>query len=1016
MKRISLSLFIIFTFTFCYSQRYNFKEYNVQDGLIHSTVTTIAEDQRGYLWLGTYDGGISQFDGNTFVNYSEGQVFGGYYIWDIEPDPNDGSIWIASNKGLVNFNGSDFTAYNDSTVMLSSHTWSLLFDSNKKFWIGTPSGIQFFKNGKFQDFEYNHLLSNKRIYSLEEASDKSILIGTFEGLYKFKEGRMDSLKTFENDSIGVVYCIKEDSKKNIWFGTHYGIGKYDGKKVFKYEMEGITGQNIIQAIEEDKYGNMWFATRGGGAFVYDGDSFNNISDQNGLSSNGLFSLFKDSNDVMWVGGGGINKYYGELFQHLSTKEGLVHNSVFPIIEDHNGDMWFGSEGGISKFDTKTGEITNYTTKDGLSDHNVTSIMETKNGDIWAATQTGLNKLVNGKFIQHPKYKDMEVWNVTAGENNEVWIGTSYGLVKEKALDETLYRTYKPSSSVLGPEVPDFIQNGSSSEVFSKVNGFIDDASIYTMNKDDNGNMWFGTMYRGLFKYSNGKFEKFSKENGLLSNGILQIKSDGRGGVWIGTNKGLSHYQNGEIRTYTIEDGLWMDMIYNVVVDEDDVWIGGAKGIQRVTFDDNGDIIDEMKFGQHEGFVNVETNDVGGMKDSKGDLWFGTIGGVTKVNPDKINHEISKTKTHITSIKLFFDDVDWSTYTDTISNWYRLPNSLILPPDKNQLTFEFIGLNLKIPERIEYQWKLEGFDNNWSPISQKQEANYTNIPPGKYTFLVKATNERGVWNSVPASFSFSVDFPFYQRWWFVLLSIIFIVSSIWTFISYRLNSIRKASAAREKTLEIERKIVEAERKALRAQINPHFIFNVLNSIQYYIQDNEPLVASRYLSKFAKLMRMILDNSKHSSVPLTDEIESLKLYIDLEILRSEYKFEYEIEIDESVDVNESNIPPMLIQPFIENSIRHGLMPNDHKGLLKLRLTQKNDNLQCIIEDNGVGINSSLEKNQDVKTDHVSSGMKITGDRLEIINTLRNNDVSVEIVDLSEIEEGRTGTRVTIYIPIE
>ena len=163
-------------------------------------------------------------------------------------------------------------------------------------------------------------------------------------------------------------------------------------------------------------------------------------------------------------------------------------------------------------------------------------------------------------------------------------------------------------------------------------------------------------------------------------------------------------------------------------------------------------------------------------------------------------------------------------------------------------------------------------------------------------------------------------------------------------------------------------------------------------------------------------MILDNSKHSSVPLTDEIESLKLYIDLEILRSEYKFEYEIEIDESVDVNESNIPPMLIQPFIENSIRHGLMPNDHKGLLKLRLTQKNDNLQCIIEDNGVGINSSLEKNQDVKTDHVSSGMKITGDRLEIINTLRNNDVSVEIVDLSEIEEGRTGTRVTIYIPIE
>lgn len=1014
-----LSIFLLFAAIItAQAQRYNFKEYSVPEGLIHSTVTAIAEDPRGYLWVGTFSGGVSQFDGKSFVNYSEGEIFAGYKIRDIKIGP-DGTIWVASNGGLANFDGFEFTSYTDTTVLLSTSIRSLLFDSNDKLWIGTSKGIDFMENDIFSEFEYNNLLPEYGVVSLIEARDKSIYIGTVNGLYKYQDGEMDSIKTFENDNISLVYCIKQDSKDNIWFGTHEGIGMYDGENVVKYEMIGNTGQNIIEDIEEDKNGNIWFATLGGGAFVFNGKEFENITDQNGLSSNGLFALYKDSNDILWIGGPGLSKYYGEGFYHMGTKEGLAHDVVFPIIEDQHGDLWFGTEGGLSHYNTKTEEIVNYTTEEGLTDNGITSIMETKSGEIWLTTQTGLNKLVNGQIVQHPKYKDVEVWTITEDNNEDVWIGTSYGLVKEKRLNETLYESFDKSRLIglenEAPEVPDFITNSYTSVHYSKTNGFIDDALIYSTSIDDEGNVWIGTMYSGVYKYKGGKFEKFSTDNGLKSNVIGRMKSDGKGGMWITTNEGLSHYQNGEMRTYTREDGLWMDMIYNVIVDGEDIWIGGTKGIQKLTFDEDGNIESEAKFGKHEGFTSIETNDGGGLKDSKGNLWFGTIAGATRVNPELITYESSLTTTHITDIKLFFKDVDWSIYSDSVTNWYRLPTLLTLPHNQNQLTFKFTGLNLKVPEKIKYQWKLEGFDSNWSPIVAKQEANYTNIPPGNYTFLVKSSNEKGIWNPTPSSFSFRVEYPIWQRWWFIVLSIAVVVSTLWGFISYRLNHINKMAFVQQKALDIERRMVESERKALRAQINPHFIFNVLNSIQFYIQDNDPLVASRYLSKFAKLMRMILENSKSSAVPINDELEALKLYMDLEILRTEYKFEYSINIDEKIDSSEIYIPPMLIQPFIENSIRHGIGPSPDAGTISIDLQLDNDVIICIIEDNGIGINASQQTNKP-KNGHVSSGMKITGDRLEILNAQRSGQMNVSITDLNDEDSKKHGTRVKIYIPIE
>ncbi|MDH5474352.1 MAG: histidine kinase [Cyclobacteriaceae bacterium] len=1017
MKQLLFFLFFFHIVFIGHTQRYNFKEYNVTDGLIHSTVTTITEDKRGYLWMGTYDGGISQFDGNTFINFSEGENFAGYYIHDIETG-NDGTIWIASNAGLANYNGEAFISYTNSSGLITNKVRSLLFTSDDNFWIGTAEGINLMKNDSIYEFEYNHLFSKRSIRSLIETKDRSIYIGTWDGLFVYKNNKIDSIKTIHNNSLGIIHCLKEDSKGNIWIGTHEGIIKYDGSKITKYKVGEGDVNTIIKAIEEDKEGNLWFATLGQGAFLYNGEKFISISNKNGLSTNGLFSLYKDAKDNLWIGGGGLNKYFGKGFSHLGKNEGLVHDAVFQIVEDVNGNMWIGTESGISYYNSVTGEINNYTEDNGLTGNTITSIIETKKGEIWVATLSGLNKFEKGKFIQHPKYIGMELWSLLEDKDGNIWIGMNHGIVKEERINKTLIEpiNHMPilNNTQESIEISEFLKNSSSSVYYSGDNGFADVVS-YVSSLDDDGNIWIGTNYNGLYKYSNEQFESFTIDKGLNSNTISQVVPDGKGGMWIGTDKGISHYHKGKIRNYGIKDGLWMEVIYNLVVDGENIWIGGTKGIQKLVFDENKNIIDNYKFDQYEGFTSIETNDKGGMKDSKGNLWFGTIKGATIVKPDAINYQTSPTTSHITDIKLFFEDVDWSNYSDSLTSWYKLPTSLILPYDKNQLTFNFVGINLKAPEKIRYKWKLEGFDNSWAPETNKMEANYTNLPPGEYTFLVMASNEKGAWNPNYSTFSFQINYPIYLRWWFITLAILVCITSIWSFILFRIKHLHKKAANQQLLLESERKMVESERKALRAQINPHFIFNVLNSIQYYIQNNESLIASRHLSKFSKLMRMILDNSKSSTVPLADEIEALELYMDLENLRSDNKFKYEIKISNSIDISDCRIPPMLIQPFIENSIRHGIIPSDKKGLITIRLSQKENIISCAIEDSGIGIKASLKNKTDEDT-HISKGMAITSDRLKIINDQLRNDVSIEIIDLSEFDSKKTGTRINIYIPIE
>ena len=298
-------------------------------------------------------------------------------------------------------------------------------------------------------------------------------------------------------------------------------------------------------------------------------------------------------------------------------------------------------------------------------------------------------------------------------------------------------------------------------------------------------------------------------------------------------------------------------------------------------------------------------------------------------------------------------------------------------------------------------------------------NYTNVPPGSYTLKVRASNNDGFWNEEGYELALTVIPPFWATWWFRSLLAIALIASVLLFFRSRENRIRKEEA---RQTAINKQIAEIRMTALRGQMNPHFIFNSLNSIQHFITNRDKTEAINYLSKFSKLIRKILENSRENTVSLSNELQLLELYIQLEQLRFSNKFEYQIVVDEKIDIENTEIPPLLIQPYIENAILHGLINKNGEGDLYLSLEKNNGLIICKIEDNGIGRAKAQEIEQGKVSRHKSLGITVTEERISGLFALLDYKMEVVIEDLyktkqpSEETPQPAGTRVTISIPVK
>jgi LytS/YehU family sensor histidine kinase len=329
----------------------------------------------------------------------------------------------------------------------------------------------------------------------------------------------------------------------------------------------------------------------------------------------------------------------------------------------------------------------------------------------------------------------------------------------------------------------------------------------------------------------------------------------------------------------------------------------------------------------------------------------------------------------------------------------------------------------MPEKNQHAYKLVGVDKEWVHSGTRRYASYPGLSPGRYMFRVKGANNDGIWNEQGASLYFIIHPPFYLTWWFKTLGALITFGLLYSGFRYRVGQIRKEEAQKtefhrieeEQKTQFNKKLSQMEMQALQAQMNPHFIFNSLNSINCFILENETEAASDYLSKFSRLIRLILPNSNSSTVSLKNELEALGLYLAMEALRFEGKFTFTIQVDPLVDQDYLQIAPLLIQPYVENAIWHGLMHKAGAGRIHIHLQMDKEVLVCMIEDDGIGRSKAAQLKSKSATRSKSMGMQITSHRLELINYLYGKKSTVEIVDLVDMAGIPGGTRVVLRIPV-
>ena len=387
-------------------------------------------------------------------------------------------------------------------------------------------------------------------------------------------------------------------------------------------------------------------------------------------------------------------------------------------------------------------------------------------------------------------------------------------------------------------------------------------------------------------------------------------------------------------------------------------------------------------------------------------------------PDSIQLSNFKPSIYITDLKLFNNSVPISK-GETDKTTFRLKEDisftkhLTLAYDQNVITFEYAALDYSAPKNIQYAYILEGFDKDWQYVGNNRSATFTNLNPGDYLFKVKATNSDGVWGTKTASLKLTVLAPWWRTWWFRSLVFLSLLGIGISFYRYRFNQISEREAIKTS---LNKRIAEVKMEALRAQMNPHFMFNALTSINLFVLKNDTDAASFYLNKFSKLMRDVLDHSRSELITVEEEINTLKLYVEIEKMRFKENFTFKFDIDPEARLNEFKIPPLIIQPYVENAIWHGLKnKKEGEALLTIKVFEDAKYFNIIVEDNGIGRDKAKEIKESNIIRHKSHGLKLTEERIKYFNETYAVQSSLETNDLKNANHEAIGTQIVYKIKI-
>jgi len=972
--------FTLLLIVFCYAhvgiaQQFSFINYGVKEGLSQSQVTDVCQDDLGYLWVSTQSG-LSKFDGEEFVNFSVDDGLAGNTIHKLLYSSKDKTLWIASANGITRFKDNVFTPYYFESK-LSVNDLILHEDT---LYVASKKGVYSFKDGYLN--QYSSFFSVREFAAL---NDSILLCATNEGLFEFSNGQF---RVYGDSTLSNLNFSGVSIDNNELFLSTYGHGLlvYD----FKTKKLKTKNLNFDRVRNVYVFDNQIWASSTSGLVQLERstDEATYFNEQNGLLSNAVKCVFKDKDNIIWIGvyGKGLLKFSGKSITSYTSKEGLSSEIVMSISEDENGQYVFGTyDKGVVLL--RENEPMYFDTENGLS-HNTVWKVKNINNTTWIGSNKGVSYLKDNKIIQS-NFITGKIKSIESIDDN-VFFGGKKGLWK-KHKDEYTY--------------------------------ILKDA-IYDINKIQISNKKiFLATKNGLFWQFTTKLKDDFYQIKLNENNCNTIVVDSYENLWVGTINGLFIISpQNIILEYKLDvTNFKSKNILGAIKDDyDNVWLSSANGVYLINkANPFTDTLTQFHYSTEEGLVDLECNLNSIYEDSRHQILVGNSSALIKIDPS-LNSELfsySIPLPSIRSIKLFKEIFDYKLYAKSFDSLTQVPNDIVFPHEKNHLTFDFVGINLKNSGNMKYSYRLLGAEENWSPLSNEKSATYSFITDGDYEFQLKATNINGLWTPVK-TIKITILPPYWKTWWF--LTLILLTLSGLIYLGFKLKT-RNANTKRlTKQLVFKNRLRELEQQSLNASMNRHFIFNSLNSIQYFINSSDKKSANKYLSSFAKLIRKNLDSSTADNfiVSLNEEIERISLYLVLEKMRFGEKFDYSVNVSPDVDVEMTMIPSMLLQPFVENSIIHGVLPLEgpKKGKIEVNVKLELDSLVFEVVDNGVGIDKSLSLKDSFDGDHESKGMMITENRIELLRQVDGENLM--IIGPFQIDDGIggvVGTKVIIKIPI-
>ncbi|PLX01597.1 MAG: hypothetical protein C0594_12900, partial [Marinilabiliales bacterium] len=816
MKRF----FVVFLFSFLLlhfssGQQYNFKTFSIENGLPQNAVYSITQDSKGFIWVGTNGGGACRFDGRVFKTFNKKNGLAGNVVRRIIED-SGGNMWFATDEGLSVYNGYDFFTLNKNTG-LSDNVFISVYEDNKgNIWAGTNEGgvnkITFKNSDDFdiQIFNTDNGLAYNMVFDIIEDRYQRVWVATFSrgiDIISFEKDTffIDNIRSVVHIPSDHILKLEEAEDKNIWIASYnegafkYCISGADSGKV----VNNILSDNTVWDICSIDNDNIWLATNQNGIYQYNGKTFENFVEETGFPNNQVLSLYSDNEGNLWSGtmGSGLSMYQGKEIVHYSEKDGLTKNQIFDIQEDKNGTKWLATYGGgLLKCTLNNDSVTvkQFTKEEGLQSNFINSIAIDQNNEVWMASSNQGIIHYNGKeFINYNIYSGLinnEVNCIYHDSRDLIWCGTIGGI------------------SMFDGE--SFISINKNSH------GLIND-EVQTIMEDSEGLIWFGTL--GGMAYTNGKtMTDYDETDGLIDKKIWCLEEDVQGNIWIGTFGGgiykLIKNTEDTIPVKFIADDklLSSNNIHSLLFENDSTLIVCTnKGFDRVFLNNSMNIKSVKHFDGNNGFSPVETKQNAIYKDSDNKIWIGTVKGFSIYNPMESKNTITKPITNITGLKLFFEETDWSEYADSIIPHSKLPYNLNLKHFNNHLTFVFTGISYSNPVEIKYQYKLEGLEEEWSPIRKENEAVYSGLPAGDFTFKVRSISNDGILSD-SAEFSFSIAPPFWKTTWFISLSIIVVIILFITFIKLRERKLIRDKKILEDTVKQRTAEIEQQKEEIEAQ--------------------------------------------------------------------------------------------------------------------------------------------------------------------------------------------------------